>query len=42
MNISQRLAKLEQATGKKDIDLSNLIKVVHNADGTAKIYIGEA
>ncbi len=40
MNIQQRLTKLEQATTSQNIDLAGLIKVEHNADGTATVTIG--
>lgn len=42
MNIQQRITKLEQAKTAQGIDLRGLVKVEHNADGTATVTIGEA
>lgn len=39
--IAQRLTKLEQAnTAAQGVDLTGLVKVEHNADGTATVTIG--
>jgi len=42
MNIKQRIRKPEQTAAYKYTDLSNLVRVLHNTDGTATIHIGES